>query len=87
MRLLDRLPNSSFEYLTNQDIAHFTIDQLRLVRNEIFARNGYIFNSEDLNAYFAQKTWYVPNSSFSDAQLSETEKANINFIKSVEKSK
>lgn len=81
------LPNSSFEYLTNQDIAHFTIDQLRLVRNEIFARNGYIFNSEDLNAYFAQKTWYVPNSSFSDAQLSETEKANINFIKSVEKSK
>ncbi len=33
-------------------------DELRLLRNEIFARHGHSFNSSDLQKYFKSKDWY-----------------------------
>ncbi len=34
--------------------------QLRILRNTIFARRGYVFESKDLNAFFKARKWYVP---------------------------
>ena len=34
--------------------------ELRLLRNEFFARKGYIFDSPNLNNYFLKKSWYRP---------------------------
>lgn len=44
---------------------------LSLLRNEIYARYGYIFKKEAYKSYFESKTWYAPNKNFSEDMLSE----------------
>ena len=43
-----------------QDIDNLNIEQLRLLRNEIFARHGYLFKDAHLRVYFDSKGWYQP---------------------------
>ena len=60
----------------------FSLDDLRILRNEIFARKGYIFKSEDLNNYFSKFEWYNPRfkSDEIDNYLTEVDKQNIEVI-------
>ena len=44
---------SEFKLLENK-----SDEQLQLLRNEIYARNGYSFDSENLRSYFGSKDWY-----------------------------
>lgn len=85
------LPNSDKEKLTRADLEGLTKEQLRLARNEIYARHGMIFGVEDLDNYFATKTWYKPTISFSDfdnqVEMSIVEEQNIVLIQQVEKEK
>ena len=58
---------------------------LYLARNEIYARHGYIFQEgSDLASYFAAQSWYIPNEAFSENDLSDIERQNIDMIRSVE---
>lgn len=50
----------SSRYISEEELYNYDAGQLRLIRNEIFALNGRIFNSQDLRDYFSQKSWYVP---------------------------
>lgn len=59
-------------------------DELRIMRNEIFARYGYIFQSSDLTDYFNNKSWYNPSKSNVDDQLTNVDKANIELISKFE---
>jgi hypothetical protein len=61
----------------------FTED-LRLLRNEIYARRGKVFKSKDLNEYFIVQAWYKPDPDFKDEMLSETERKNLAVIKEAE---
>lgn len=71
--------------LTPAQLEGMSKDQLRLARNEIFARRGYIFSSADLRDYFAAKSWYRPvTSELNKLSLSPTEQANIALIKRFE---
>ena len=79
------LPASDKRVMSEEDIANLTKSQLRLARNEIYARHGYIFKSQDLQKYFSSKSWYHPDHSF-DGSLNEVEKENVNFIKAREDS-
>ncbi len=82
------LPESNTRELTRKDIEHLSKEQLRLARNEIFARHGMIFGVEDLDQYFATKSWYKPTVSseeyYSKVNMSLIEEANINLIVSME---
>lgn len=81
------LPYSSSYPLTRSDISHLTKSQLRLARNEIYARHGRIFNDDGLQDYFNSQAWYTPvysSEEFSDSWLSDVEAENIEFIKSYE---
>ena len=49
------------------------------------ARHGRTFKSEDLQALFNEYAWYKPDKEYSDAKLSETDKANIKLIQEFEK--
>ncbi len=63
--------------------------QLRLARNEIYARHGRIFDSVDLRDYFESQSWYngtIEPADFSESVLNEYEKANIKLIQSLEDS-
>jgi hypothetical protein len=61
-----------------------TKKELRLMRDEIFARHGYIFKDEDLRKYFKSKSWYCPNLYFSMDSLSKFEKEIIAALKKKE---
>ncbi len=77
------LPDSSTRQLSYWDIAGLTKEQLRIARNEIYARHGRMFTSEELQSYFNSKSWYrgtVSASSFSENMLSQLEKDNIKLI-------
>lgn len=57
-----------------------TQHEVALIRNEIYARHGYIFSNPVYIEYFSQKSWYNPNPDFNENHLSELEKRNKDFI-------
>lgn len=58
-------------------------DQLRLARNEIYARRGRFFRDQQLAAYFSRFDWYKPYAW--EVPLSPIEQANVNLIASMER--
>jgi len=60
--------------------------QLRILRNEIFARKGRIFKSKDLQELFSKQPWYKPDSEYNDKRLSTLDRENIALILKYEKS-
>jgi hypothetical protein len=60
---------------------------LKLMRNEVYARHGYIFKDAELKAYFGAQSWYKPNPSFKTEQLSEFEELFVKYIHQCEDSK
>jgi len=77
------LPNSDTEYVTEQDLDGLSAWELKVARNEIYARHGYIFREADLKQYFNKQKWYEPKYSyneFSDSWLSSVEAWNVAFI-------
>jgi hypothetical protein len=42
------------------DLTKLAYDDLRILRNEVFARNGYLFNDAFLRGYFNRFKWYMP---------------------------
>jgi len=56
------------------DLSEKTTSQLRLLRNEIYARHGYPFTSGDLKEYFEKQSWYKKNNGFRDNDLNEGER-------------
>ncbi|MBF8984412.1 YARHG domain-containing protein [Lutibacter sp. B2] len=75
--------DSAQRELNDSDLSYMYEDILRLARNEIFARHGYVFKSPELQSYFDSKTWYNKNPSY-DGYLNEIEKHNIECIKAEE---
>lgn len=82
--------NSADEYyhitgsrkLTYDDIKGLSSRELRIMRNEIYARHGYIFQDAMLRDHFLQKPWYTPQTK--NVALSSIEQYNVLFIKSYE---
>ncbi len=58
---------------------------IKVLRNEIFARHGKIFKSENLQTVFNNQSWYKPDPNFKESMLNEYEKANVDFILNYEK--
>jgi cell division protein FtsL len=82
------IPDSSTRELTNADLAGLSEWELRVARNEIYARHGRMFEDEALDSYFRGKSWYVPSipaASFDDNQLlTKTELRNAKLISDYE---
>lgn len=81
------LPLSDQVYLTREDIEGLSAEELRIARNEIYARHGRLFRDEGLQAYFNSCDWYVGTISaddFTDSVFNEYERANKDLIVSYE---
>jgi len=81
------LPFSSSRSLTDDDLRHLTRVELRLARNEIYARYGRVFRDADLQGYFDSKSWYANIRKLplgEDPTISALEFANIELIQSYE---
>lgn len=60
-----------------------TKTELRILRNEVFARKGYVFRSKELATYFENKVWYKPMPG-KEVVLTDNEQAFVDNIKIVE---
>lgn len=58
---------------------------IKTLRNEIYARHGRVFRSEDLKEIFSGCDWYRANELFSENMLNEYEKYNVQFLLNNEK--
>ena len=76
-------PDSDRVRLTRDMVARLAPAQLRIARNEIFARRGRYFRDPALAAHFARFNWYRPYAW--DVPLNATEQANISLIASFER--
>ena len=83
------IPGSDSRYLTDADVEGLDLDQIRLAINEIYARHGRAFQTEDLNEYFSSKSWYTPLYSadgfaaIEDSVMNDYEKENIKFLAAI----
>ena len=75
------LPFSHARTLTDSDLLYLTREELRLARNEIYARHGRRFRDEGLQAYFDAQVWYTPTLPLgTEPVLTALEIANAEFI-------
>ncbi|QPF84336.1 YARHG domain-containing protein [Bradyrhizobium genosp. L] len=75
-------PDSDSRMLTEGDLRALSKDDLRIARNEIFARRGRYFNAPDLTARFSKFSWYVPRTW--DPELNAVERANVALLDRLE---
>ncbi len=81
------LSDSSSRVYSVSELNKLSDKQLRLARNEIYARHGRIFKDAELKAYFESKSWYkgtISPDKFDDSLLNATEKKNITNIQKAE---
>ena len=71
-----------FENRTISDamLQGLSLHELRLLRNEIYARHGRMFRAEWLQQYFYTQPWYNPDENFKDEELSGNDKTNVETI-------
>lgn len=82
------LPDSDTRVYSQDELSAMSNEELYFARNEIFARHGRGFKSQDLQDYFNTKSWYHMQYSpdeFSDDLLNETEKKNAENMLAIEK--
>lgn len=82
------IEDSYYRYLTKDELKKYDKYTLSLIRNEIYARRGYAFQTEPFKSYFNSKEWYVKDPSFKgeDGELNVYELKNVYLIKSLEES-
>ncbi|MDO4615586.1 MAG: YARHG domain-containing protein, partial [Lachnospiraceae bacterium] len=86
------LVNSASKYLSAVDVQNLSAEELRLARNEIFARHGRTFRDAELQSYFDSCSWYsgtVDPDTFDSQKgniLSAVEQANLALIQEMENS-
>ena len=85
------LPNSDTVKYTREELEDLSIEELRLARNELFARYGTYFGVSDLDDHFKSKSWYTPKMSVSEfydsIEMNEVELANLRLIRQIEDQK
>ena len=81
------LPDSGIRNLTEQDLRGLSDEELRLARNEIYARHGRKFKNKELQDYFESKSWYhgtIEPGEWSESFLNKYDTYNVKFISDYE---
>ena len=76
----------STDELKDETLGDMFAEDLRVLRNELYARHGRIFKDAELQKYFESQPWYKANPDFKDEQLNAIEASNLAKIRSAEES-
>ena len=82
------LPQSADTVLTTADVEGLSLQAVCYAKNEIYARRGRIFDSQELNDYFYSKPWYygrILPEDFSSDVFNKYELANITLLDGYER--
>jgi YARHG domain/TIR domain len=77
--------DSDQRLLGEDELKGLSLTELRVARNEIYARRGRFFVDQKLSGYFSQFSWYHPRQV--DVELSPLETTNVNTIQAAERQK
>ena len=80
-----KYPESSIKPLKEEDVENMKPADLRIMRNEIYARHGYSFKIADMREHFDKLDWYMPMAVDITSKLTKVEKENAALIKRYEK--
>lgn len=85
------IEDSDVRLLTDYDVEGMSLWEINYAKNEIYARHGRRFKSQELQSYFDEQSWYEGKYSpkdfdknYSADVLNEYEKKNADFLKSKE---
>lgn len=84
------LVGSDTRYISESELKNLTREEVRIARNEIYARHGRKFDDKTLSNYFKQFDWYKPKidpEDFKESMLNTYEVANRDLIIQYEKKK
>jgi hypothetical protein len=81
-----RFPEASIRRLRAADLARLSTQDLAEMRNEIYARHGYVFRTARWSRHFQATDWYRPNPS-GTVTLTPLEQANVAVIQAEERSR
>jgi hypothetical protein len=70
--------------ISESELTELSNWQLKVARNEIYARYGRPFVHKDLQCYFAKMSWYKEDSSATNPTLNSTESKNVATIQAYE---
>lgn len=69
--------------LTKEELKELSLDELGYLRNEFYARKGFIFKTTKMKSYFGKMPWYEGR--HNTVTLSNTELENVYVIRALEK--
>jgi hypothetical protein len=72
------------EEITDETLGAMFAEDLRVLRNEVYARHGRVFKDPELQKYFLAQAWYKPNPDFKDDMLNAIEAKNLTKIREAE---
>lgn len=77
---LENCSTCSTKIIKEEQIKGLSIDEIRLLTNDLFAREGYLFTNLKFQDYFAAKNWYKPVKNNSDIKFNDIEMQNIKLF-------
>jgi len=78
------ISDSDTRVIAKSELTNLSPWELKVARNEIYARHGREFVHKDLQCYFGSKSWYTIDPNFTESMLSATENKNVATIQAYE---
>ena len=66
--------------ISTTDLDRLTKYEIDIIKNEAYARHGYIFVNEQWQEFFDEFDWYEKDSSFTEDRFSKLERQNLDTI-------
>ncbi len=82
-----KYPYTATRVLKAAELQRMSKDELRIMRNEIYARYGMIFKTPLMKSYFSNVDGYNPRFEDVSKKLNKIENQNVSIIKGVEDKK
>lgn len=70
----------SINVIKSEQIKNLSIDELRFLTNDLFARKGYVFKNSEIDNYYSDLKWYKRISDNNKVEYNNIEKQNIKFF-------
>ncbi|MGJ1430745.1 YARHG domain-containing protein [Sphingobacterium spiritivorum] len=68
------------EIIKADQIKELSVDELRYLTNDLFARKGYVFQSSEIDSYYSNKSWYKPVNANYTLEYNKVENQNIKIF-------
>ncbi|MBV6878903.1 YARHG domain-containing protein [Epilithonimonas ginsengisoli] len=82
---LKNCSNCATQIIKQEQIKDLSLDEIRLLTNEIYARNGYEFENPRFQQHFESKSWYSSKKDNKKVNFNDIEKKNITLLQNQSK--